>query len=344
MSETSSAPYTPSWVDRLTAWIDKLPGKSWMYYVGSGIALFLVMTMVSWIEASSSFGSYFAIQLFFSVFLPFCIGFIFYLDDMATRSLKEFQPVLETDDFEYELLQYRLTTLPPRPALISGLILLTFMVMVDIFLGLPSAIDVMREAPISFVLLYVVYKTSTFVFGTLIYHTIHQLRWVNRIYTHYSQIDLFDLGPLHSLSKLTALTAGGIILVMYLYFAVNPGTFSDFRAVAIGMIFVLIAVFTFIWPLRGAHGLIKKEKERLLHEGSARFKALSIELHRRIETNDLKDVGQINAAMAGLETERIAIKRISTWPWQPETLRTLVTTILAPIGIWLLQYVLSKLM
>jgi len=82
----------------------------------------------------------------------------------------------------------------------------------------------------------------------------------------------------------------------------------------------------------------------LLHEGSARFKALSIELHRRIETNDLKDVGQINAAMAGLETERIAIKRISTWPWQPETLRTLVTTILAPIGIWLLQYILSKLM
>jgi len=48
--------------------------------------------------------------------------------------------------------------------------------------------------------------------------------------------------------------------------------------------------------------------------------------------------------MAGLETERIAIKRISTWPWQPETLRTLVTTILAPIGIWLLQYILSKLM
>jgi hypothetical protein len=26
-------PYAPSWIDRLTAWVERLPGPSWSYYL-----------------------------------------------------------------------------------------------------------------------------------------------------------------------------------------------------------------------------------------------------------------------------------------------------------------------
>ena len=28
--------YAPSWADRFTAWVDRLPGRNWSYYSGMG--------------------------------------------------------------------------------------------------------------------------------------------------------------------------------------------------------------------------------------------------------------------------------------------------------------------
>lgn len=36
-------PYPPSWLDRLTAWVDRLPGPYWAYYFG------LVLPILVWI-------------------------------------------------------------------------------------------------------------------------------------------------------------------------------------------------------------------------------------------------------------------------------------------------------
>jgi hypothetical protein len=32
--------YSPSWVDRFTAWVEWLPGPNWSYYSGKGLLLF----------------------------------------------------------------------------------------------------------------------------------------------------------------------------------------------------------------------------------------------------------------------------------------------------------------
>ncbi len=31
------APNPPSWVDRLEAWVDHLPGPAWLYYPGAAV-------------------------------------------------------------------------------------------------------------------------------------------------------------------------------------------------------------------------------------------------------------------------------------------------------------------
>lgn len=48
--ESKPESYAPSWVNRLTAWVDRLPGPSWGYYAGLGLALLLVQALVLWIE------------------------------------------------------------------------------------------------------------------------------------------------------------------------------------------------------------------------------------------------------------------------------------------------------
>ena len=45
-----------------------------------------------------------------------------------------------------------------------------------------------------------------------------------------------------------------------------------------------------------------------------------------------------------LETEQDTLNRISTWPWQPETPRFLVTALLLPLLLWVIQYVLQLLL
>ncbi len=41
-----SPPYSPSWVDGLTAWVDRLPGPTWAFYVLVGGAYSLLFLLV----------------------------------------------------------------------------------------------------------------------------------------------------------------------------------------------------------------------------------------------------------------------------------------------------------
>jgi hypothetical protein len=52
----------------------------------------------------------------------------------------------------------------------------------------------------------------------------------------------------------------------------------------------------------------------------------------------------LNMTIAGLEMEQNALNRIPTWPWEPETVRLLVTALLLPLGLWIVQVVLQVIM
>jgi hypothetical protein len=38
------------------------------------------------------------------------------------------------------------------------------------------------------------------------------------------------------------------------------------------------------------------------------------------------------------------LERIPTWPWRPETLRLLITALVLPLGLWLAQFILQRLL
>lgn len=44
------APYPPSWFDRLTMWVDRLPGPPWAFYLALGTAVALAESAIQWRE------------------------------------------------------------------------------------------------------------------------------------------------------------------------------------------------------------------------------------------------------------------------------------------------------
>jgi hypothetical protein len=83
---------------------------------------------------------------------------------------------------------------------------------------------------------------------------------------------------------------------------------------------------------------LAKEKAQWLDQISLRVEAVFTQIHERIDAGELEEVEELTKVISVLESERETLESISTWPWQPETLRALVTALLLPLLLWVIQY------
>jgi hypothetical protein len=181
--------------------------------------------------------------------------------------------------------------------------------------------------------------------GVFVYHTIHQLILISRIYTQHARINIYQLQPLYALSLPGAFTAIGVLLLLYLWIALG-GTPQAVDPVAIGLVATLAAIAgaTFALPLVGAHRRLVQEKDRRLAEASSRFEAAAEELHRQLDGRRLGHMDNLTKALTGLEIEVGVLRRIPTWPWQPGAVRGVFAALLLPLAVWALQLLLGRVM
>ena len=52
----------------------------------------------------------------------------------------------------------------------------------------------------------------------------------------------------------------------------------------------------------------------------------------------------LNKALSSLELVHNGLQRISSWPWQSETVRWVVAALLFPVIVWLMQWVLQRIL
>ncbi len=337
--------YTPSWVDRLTGWVRQLPGPDWVYYLGIGIFLLCIQTAILWIEGAAPTGTTFPVHIFLAGAIPLLLAWIPYLDDRASAALGAMRPALTVNEEEYPKLRYQLTTLPALPTILANLIALAVVFLAEAIGGGAYRLETPDSFPLSANLFRILYLSCWWFFGAFVYHTIHQLRLINRIYTRHSQINLFRMEPLYALSNLAALTAGSLIVLPYSFLLINPSIhLNDPVVLGIYLVISLIAVITFLWPQLGIHRLQNAERDRLLDEANRRYEATIAELHKQIDENKLEEISNISVVLGCLETEINRIKSIPTWPWQPETVRWLFTALVLPLIIWIAQYFLQRML
>jgi hypothetical protein len=329
-------PYPPSWLDRFVAWVERLPSPPWAFYAALGAAGYLAASVLRWLDGRQPPGAFDPTPPPFLLWLVGVLALHHYLDCYARQALEQYRPLLQGDQAEYERLEYELTTSSARAAVLSGLIwvvvsatlvAMTYRLARDYFPPWEIAISIL----------------TFFVGGTFIQHVLHQMRTVRRIYARVDHVDLYDTQPLIAFSGLTARAAIGLVLLQYAILAILPGE-SKLTLVIPSVALTLIAVAVFVWPLLGVHRLLEEEKGEQLSAVEQRLKAAVGTLYERVDSGRLVDMEQVEKTITSLKTTRDLVDSRPTWPWQPATVRGLATAILLPIGLWLLQELLQRLL
>jgi len=76
-----------------------------------------------------------------------------------------------------------------------------------------------------------------------------------------------------------------------------------------------------------------------------RAQALEEELFRRVDGSSLAGVKDVTDALNGIHATRDQIVKLPTWPWPPQLLRGLLSTILLPVIVFILtRYVGTQLL
>jgi hypothetical protein len=174
--------------------------------------------------------------------------------------------------------------------------------------------------------------------GLFVYHTIHQLNLVNAIITNLAVVHPFHQRELFAFSGFSARTGVGIMVITPLWIIFDPGPIS----LVICIVFAIFGLTAFIYPLLGVHRMLVKEKDRLLDENGKQVERAIASLTTKLDAEGMTDLNIIDQSLSSLEKARQQIERISTWPWKGETFRQLITAIILPTLIWIIQYLLTK--
>ena len=339
-------PYPPGWLHLLLRWIDALPGPSWILYVAVGVIQSLIFHLQPWTLGRSSFGTLDATNVYWGVILSMELWIVAYLARVATTSLDASRPALSLSDAQVRTLRYELTVDPATwsaAALVvsAGLTLLQFLV--D-----PIGSNLVGLAAPLVVAAFLGQFVNVAILLVLLTQLVRQMRLIRKTLERSAIVDPFLSGPLSAFSRLTSRTGIAIVvLVTSGYFVVPPSpdlaTFLITSA-PYTVIPPLVAMIAFVMPLSGLHGRLEAEKDRLQAEVDARLKGLLAELNRDVDARDFRRADELNKTLASILQQREVIAKLPTWPWSSGTLRAIVTAILLPIFLFVVQLSLARVL
>ncbi len=342
-TNTQEQAYKPSLIDRFTDWVEGLPVRGWIFYLGFAVILILCQVIFLWLDDGlTKAEELLPVIIYNGLLTPFVLALIHLFDRQAVTALETMRPTLEMTEAEFDGFRYRLANMPAGVTLIAGLIMMILVILMEQVSTLPVRYEALEQLPVFMVVFQIVDKSSAFLLGVFVYHTARQLRMVNAINSNYTRVNLFNLGPLQAFSKLTASTAVGLVAGIYGWMLINPDLLADPVSLAFVGLFTVLAIGVFIWPLYGTHRLMEMEKARMLHELDLQFEAALSMYSQSFREDDYAAMERLNPTISSLEIQHRRISAIPTWPWKPETARLVLTAIALPLILTILQLLAAQ--
>jgi hypothetical protein len=335
-------PFKPSWIDRFNNRVKNLPVSPWVFFSLFGLVLIIVQMLILWLEGGLQEVDLLPVIIFNGLFTPFLLGLIYLLDHQAVAALNSMRSIIEMTESEFKRYQYMLSNMPAGTALVAGLTMVVFTILLEQLWGTPLRYAALEQLPIFTVIFQIIDKSSAFLFGIFFYHTIRQLRLVNTINVNYIRIKLFNLRPVQAFSKLTASTAVGLVTGVYGWMLINPELLANPVIFGFLMIITVLALSVFVLPLYGIHRLMEAAKDRMLHEIDLRSEAVFLKFNRGLRDDDYSAIDRLHGSIASLEIQYNRIKAIPTWPWKPETAQFALTAIVLPLVLAALRFLVER--
>jgi len=172
------------------------------------------------------------------------------------------------------------------------------------------------------------------------------IRKINRLYARIKTINIFDLQDLYALSALSARIGIVFIIAGTLSYMINIVIPGGEPQIELAVFFIslnsIMATLLFLLPLLGIHRKLEQAKQQVARENNHVLLATLRKLHEHSQQSRLDEMPLIESQVKALMEYRQEIDKISTWPWQPQTLRNFITAISLPIVVWLIQQLLGQ--
>ena len=244
-------------------------------------------------------------------------------------------------DDEAREIEHHLTTLPRRLGWLAAL------------LGLAIAVAGIQSGPAAFGLDHAntplpfvyQYMNTTFAMASVaavLIRTVRQLRLVIHLHQRASKIDILHLRPAHAFGRLTARTGIGLAIFMGFNFLAEGETITELYVLTL-IIIAALAVCVFVLPLLGMRSRLEAEKFKVMSVTNSVIQLTMSRVRERVTSNQYDDIGALNSAMTALVAERNLIAGISTWPWEANSLRAFVSTLLLPAVLLLVSRLAQRL-
>lgn len=334
--------FKPSWIDRFTDWVGRLPVRPWIFYMALGIGLVLVQIVFLWLDGGSLRSELLPVIVFNGLAVPYLLVLIWILDNQALTALERMKSVLDLSQPEFEAYKARIATMPFLAPLLAGLAMVIFAGLLPLVAMEPLRYASLEQLSLFTFVFQIIDKSSAFLFGVVLYHTIRQLRLVYSINSNHIQVNIFQLRPVQAFSRLTASTALGLVIFFYGWIFINPELLADPAILVVSIVFTLLAVLVFVWPLWGMHTLMVSEKEQALHEIEQQFELLFTKFNHCVAAGDYKEAEKLNGTIMSLEIQHKKVNDVPTWPWRSETARIVLTAVALPILLMIVQFFVQQ--
>ena len=313
-----------------------------MFYTLISITLIVIQLLLLWWEGDLRAQELIPVIVFNGIAVGLLFGWIHVLDRQAIAALDTMEHVLDVSKSEFEDFRYQISTMPFLGPLLTGAMLAGFLLLMETLWIEPARYAALDSLPVFSVIYQVIDKSTAFLYGVFFYHTVRQLRLVNKINSGHVRVNLFYLRPLQAFSRLTATTALGLVIGLYAWWFINPDLLLDPMSISFGVAFTIAAIFVFAWPLYGINRLIEEEKEKTLRDIDLRFEAAFLAFNQRLEENDEAAVEKLNGTIASLDMQHRKVEEIPTWPWKPGTARNVLTAIALPLVLMVIRFVVES--
>lgn len=333
--------YKPSWIDRVTTTVERLPMPYWLVYLALVVVEVAVLHIVSWVDGWVPPFQFERFALSFPLWSWGPLAAITYLDALALAAMREFRPLLKVNDEGVRHLEYEFTTMPSRPVIISGLLWsAAYAVLCYVFV--PTWTELYSVGPLAMTIAIAVGLFAFFTGSSIYYHTIRQLRLVSQTVAKVPNFDLFRLDPVYAFSRLTAQTGVAWIFLVTLTLLLFPSRLNPIPIIVLSVFQIALALAAFVLPLWSVHRRLVTQKRSLLADISSRVEAAIRRLHRHLDGDDLARIGDVKDAFAALAAGRDVVDKIPTWPWRAGTLGGILSALALPIVLLLIQLILQR--
>jgi hypothetical protein len=334
---------SPSWADRVTAWVDRLPPPSVVVYAMVSMVLFAIVTLLHWAFGAYPVGTFSLAVVTVVTVLGWWLWLIGRFNRAAGSAFDSLgERRLVNPDRAMEL-RRRLTTLPAVPTLVvGGALAIAAATRVVTNQGFAAQLIVTDE-PRSIAVTAALTVMLAMVGAAYVLKIVFVSVFVHGFLRDEVAVNVYQVSSLYRFSRLSAGMAVSVVLTAGVFVLGVPEVFSGVFAVAGAVLPTTLATLAFLVPLAGVHGRLVAEKTEALDACAEKIRLAAARLHTVVDEMDLPRMDPLQKAIQALDTERTQIQRVPTWPWQVDTVRWVVGVLLFPLVLIAIQFVTTRL-